>query len=89
VAEAIPLSARIVALADVFDALVMKRPYKAPWPIERVMATFATARAAISSRELVQLFESILPRILAIKAAWGSEGARTGQPSVASRACPG
>jgi putative two-component system response regulator len=30
----IPLSARIVKLADVFDALTTKRPYKAPWPME-------------------------------------------------------
>jgi len=36
--EAIPESARIVAIADVFDALTMKRPYKEPWSIEDSMA---------------------------------------------------
>jgi len=30
-ADAIPLSARIVKVADVFDALTTKRPYKEPW----------------------------------------------------------
>ena len=30
--EAIPLAARIVAVVDVFDALLNKRPYKEPWP---------------------------------------------------------
>ncbi|MBP0645178.1 HD domain-containing protein, partial [Mycobacterium tuberculosis] len=35
--DAIPESARIVALADVFDALSMKRPYKDPWPIEKIL----------------------------------------------------
>jgi HD-GYP domain-containing protein (c-di-GMP phosphodiesterase class II) len=29
--ESIPLSARIVAVADVYDALISKRPYKEPW----------------------------------------------------------
>jgi putative two-component system response regulator len=34
----IPLSARIVRLADVFDALTTQRPYKEPWPLEDVLA---------------------------------------------------
>ena len=33
--EAIPLSGRIVAVADVFDALVSERPYKKAWPLEK------------------------------------------------------
>lgn len=32
--EEIPLAARIVAVADVFDALVQERPYKKAWPLE-------------------------------------------------------
>ncbi|ACS80889.1 HD-GYP domain-containing protein [Maridesulfovibrio salexigens] len=35
--EEIPLSARIVAIADVYDALRSKRPYKAPWSHEKAM----------------------------------------------------
>ena len=35
---AIPESARIVAVADVFHALSMRRPYKEPWPVERILA---------------------------------------------------
>ena len=30
--EAIPMAARIVAVADVYDALVSERPYKVAWP---------------------------------------------------------
>lgn len=33
--EAIPLSGRIVAVADVFDALTSERPYKAAWPVDK------------------------------------------------------
>ncbi len=36
--EEIPLSARITAVADVFDALVSRRPYKEPWPVEKALA---------------------------------------------------
>ncbi len=35
--DAIPLPARIVAVADVFDALIAKRPYKNPWPPEKAL----------------------------------------------------
>jgi PAS domain S-box-containing protein/putative nucleotidyltransferase with HDIG domain len=36
--DAIPLVGRIVAVADVFDALTHDRPYKEAWPIERACA---------------------------------------------------
>ncbi|MEX2543076.1 MAG: tetratricopeptide repeat protein [Trueperaceae bacterium] len=38
VAEEIPLSARIVAVADVLDALSHARPYKRPWPVADALA---------------------------------------------------
>jgi putative two-component system response regulator len=39
--EAIPLAGRIVAVADVFDALVSERPYKQAWPLDRARAFVA------------------------------------------------
>ncbi|MGL5331280.1 MAG: HD-GYP domain-containing protein, partial [Aeromonas veronii] len=36
--EAIPLAARIVTVADVFDALTSERPYKKAWPFETAFA---------------------------------------------------
>ena len=36
--EDIPLSARIMAVADVFDALVSRRSYKEPFPVEKAMS---------------------------------------------------
>jgi len=42
--EAIPLAARVVAVADVYDALISARPYKRPWPRERALAELLKMR---------------------------------------------
>jgi putative two-component system response regulator len=39
--DAIPLSARICAVSDVFDALMSERPYKRPWRLEDALALIA------------------------------------------------
>jgi putative two-component system response regulator len=72
--EAIPESARIVALADVFDALTMKRPYKDPWPPQRAMETIQESAGSHFEPRLVRHFEAILPDILAIKLHWDQRG---------------
>jgi putative two-component system response regulator len=66
----IPQSARIVALADVFDALSMKRPYKEAWPIEKIIESIQASSGKHFDPELVAVFTHILPTILAIQARW-------------------
>jgi putative two-component system response regulator len=41
--DAIPLSGRIVTVADVFDALTHRRPYKEPWPVGVAVAEIVAA----------------------------------------------
>lgn len=71
--DAIAESAHIVALADVFDALTTKRPYKAPWPLDQVMATIQEGSESHFEPRLVDIFVSILPQILDIKAKWDAQ----------------
>jgi len=52
--EAIPLAARIVKLADVFDALTTKRPYKEPWSNEDTMVFIKEKSAIMFDPELVE-----------------------------------
>ena len=52
--EAIPIAARLVKLADVIDALLSHRPYKAPWPWADVRAELARLAGAHFDPALVQ-----------------------------------
>lgn len=45
--EAIPIEARIVAVADVFDALISPRPYKDPWSIDAALAYLYAQRGRL------------------------------------------
>jgi putative two-component system response regulator len=72
VGNAIPESARMVAIADVFDALTMKRPYKEPWSIEDSMAEIRRGVGSHFEPRLVDQFEKILPEILRIKEEWAA-----------------
>lgn len=62
----IPLSARIVAVADVFDALTCKRPYKEAWPVERALATLDEESGRHFDPQVVVAFHATLPRVMEI-----------------------
>jgi putative two-component system response regulator len=66
VAEEIPLTARIVAIADVFDALTSERPYKKAWSIEKTIALIEEESGKHFDPSLVPLFLSCIPEIKTI-----------------------
>lgn len=65
--EAIPLTGRIAALADVFDALTSERPYKKAWPVESAVDLIKENRGTHFDPDLVTVFLEQLPEILNIR----------------------
>ena len=65
-ADEIPLSARIVAVADVFDALTSKRPYKDAWPVEKALKLFDEESGKHFDPEIIKAFHRALPKMLEI-----------------------
>lgn len=63
----IPLSARIVALADVFDALISKRAYKEPWTMGQALDVIRHESGKQFDPDVVFAFFSILDVIEAIR----------------------
>ncbi len=66
--EEIPLAGRIVALADVYDALCSKRAYKEPWPESRVLEEILNLSETKFDPELVDIFFEIFPNIKQVQA---------------------
>ncbi|MBU1284750.1 MAG: response regulator [Gammaproteobacteria bacterium] len=71
--EDIPLEGRIVAIADVFDALTSVRPYKAAWSIEDAVRLLQEESGRHFDPQLVELFIQQLPAILEIKERWAEQ----------------
>ncbi|MBV8647634.1 HD domain-containing phosphohydrolase, partial [Paludibacterium sp.] len=64
----IPLSARLMALADVFDALISPRGYKAPLPADAVRAMILAERGGQFDPDVVDAFEQNFDRFLDVAA---------------------
>lgn len=62
--EDIPISGRITAIADVFDALTDERPYKKAWPVEEAVSFIIESSGTWFDPEMVEAFEKALPDIL-------------------------
>jgi putative two-component system response regulator len=61
--SAIPLAARICALADVFDALTHKRPYKIAWPLDSALDEIAQLKGLQFDPQLTDLFIVLIGRL--------------------------
>lgn len=66
--EAIPLSARILAVADVYDALTSKRPYKDAFPHDQAVDMITGDRGTHFAPDMVDAFHSLKESFRAIRA---------------------
>jgi response regulator RpfG family c-di-GMP phosphodiesterase len=73
IADEIPLWGRMVAVADVFDALVSKRVYKAAWDEADVFKEIRNMAGTKFDPEIVDIFFEVLPRIQEIRARYPDE----------------
>jgi putative two-component system response regulator len=58
--EEIPLAGRIVAVADVFDALISERPYKEAWPREKAIGEILAGAGKHFDPRVVEAFTKIV-----------------------------
>jgi hemerythrin-like metal-binding protein len=65
--EKIPLPGRICAVADVFDALTSRRPYKEPWPVDKAIEYVREESGKSFDPKVVECFEKAIPEILRIR----------------------
>lgn len=68
--EDIPIAGRIVAVCDVFDALMAKRPYKEAMSLEKSLEIIRNGEGTHFDPALARLFLDHLPRFLAVWEAW-------------------
>jgi len=68
--EDIPIEARIVAVADVFDALTNKRPYKEAWSVEDTLKEIKEQSGRHFDPEVVDALSTSLDEIVTTIAKW-------------------
>lgn len=66
---AISRTARVLAVADVFDALRSDRPYRPGFPLDRVVATIVTGAGSHFDPAIVEAFLRVTPDLDAVTAA--------------------
>jgi len=77
--DEIPLAGRIVALADVFDALTSERPYKTSWSFEKAVSYIKNRSGQHFDPNLVDTFVKKLPDVMEICKRYADPGASYGR----------
>ena len=70
VGDHIPLCARIVAVADVYDALTSVRPYKNAWPSEQAFEYVTTQAGRHFDPRMVEAFNGMKKQVLQVQHEW-------------------
>ena len=71
--DEIHLYGRLAAIADVFDALCSKRPYKDPYPVERAASLLREGRGSQFDPGLLDLFLDHLDEFVALRGEFADE----------------
>jgi putative two-component system response regulator len=71
--EEISVWGRMTAIADVFDALLSKRPYKEPWPLEKVIEHMKSLKEKQFDPELIDIFFDNLDEVMKIRERYRDE----------------
>jgi putative two-component system response regulator len=71
--EAIPAMARIVAVADVFDALLSARPYKTPWTVAATVEEIKAQSGRHFEPRVVTALLQLLPECLEVREQYRDE----------------
>jgi putative two-component system response regulator len=83
--EAIPVAARLMALADVFDALISRRVYKEPMPFEQVREILAGQRGRHFDPDLLDIFLGAFAQFCEIARRYPDRPAGPAPPAEAAR----
>ncbi len=76
----IPIEGRVTAIADVFDALTSRRPYKEAFPVAKSLDIIAAERGTHFDPQVVDAFFAARNEILAIKSSNRDEDGSDGAP---------
>jgi HD-GYP domain-containing protein (c-di-GMP phosphodiesterase class II) len=71
--EVIPLSARIMAVADVFDALTSPRVYKPAFPLDKALSIIEEGKGTQFDPKCVEVFMENLPEVKVILGKYNRE----------------